>query len=108
MREFFEIVTSKAILWSQKGWGGYIKPIASKKNIEIVNPASTLDGARRDMAPLISFLEANGIKYVLKTRPSWYDYYQENLKPADMHTLHGFCLLVSSAIKPGANSCIHC
>lgn len=97
MREFFEIVTSNAILWSQKGWGGYIKTITSretiackegvtsKENIEIVNPASTLDDARGDMAPLISFLEANGIKYILKTCPSWYDYYRENLKPPDKH-----------------------
>jgi hypothetical protein len=101
MREFFEIVTSNAIPWSQKGWGGYIKTIPCKKDIEIVNPNSTLDNAQKDMAPLISFLEANRIKYVLKTHRSRYDYYQENLKPADKH-IGGWSGAVASRLLPSS------
>ena len=87
-----------AIPWSQKGWGGYIKP-ASKGFIRIVNPNSTLEMAKKDMQPLVSFLHARSVTYTPISNNSWYDYYLTHLKDPGKH-LSGSASSLSSRLLP--------
>ena len=80
--EFIAILTSNAIGWAAKGWGGYIKTGSS---LEIVNPAESFGDAWDDMLPLLFFFHVHGTNYTFKTHGSWYEYYSEHLKPPEAH-----------------------
>ena len=72
MERLFTITTDNAILWSQRGWGDYIKANTPKDSIEIVDSVSTRENATQDMAPLIKYFKDNKPKScVLNSSSSW-------------------------------------
>lgn len=86
MYKYFDLISSNAVKWSEKGWGGYIKSTEKGQQFELVNPGSSLPDAMKDMQPLLEFLAANNqTEYDLTTEDSWFNYFQHHLKPPSKH-----------------------
>ena len=82
VQDFFQILTSQAVEWADKGWGGYIKTATS---LEIVKPIRDLTGAHREIQPLLDFFDEHSVRYNLTTRTSWFEYYTQHLQAPEAH-----------------------
>jgi berberine-like enzyme len=83
--EYFDILTSNVVGWTQNGWGGYMKISRSGQSFELSNLRRTRAEAEADMAPILAFLDKRNFTYTLKKQDSWYNYIQEVMAPHETH-----------------------
>ncbi|KAL8243910.1 hypothetical protein R6Q59_010168 [Mikania micrantha] len=81
-----DLIANQSVLWSQQGWGGYIKFLPNGQlSFELVNPKITKVDAEKHMQPVIDFAQTKGVHCTIKTQESWYAYFDEHLKDPENH-----------------------
>ncbi|KAF2205502.1 FAD-binding domain-containing protein [Delitschia confertaspora ATCC 74209] len=98
VRQFFDILTSSALKWSTRGWGGYIKTDGS--GIELINPRSTPLDAQSDLAPFSTWLQEKGFKIEFQAEDSWYSYFVKHLQPTSTHVGAWSAAVASRLVLP--------
>ncbi|TLS31502.1 hypothetical protein PpBr36_02226 [Pyricularia pennisetigena] len=75
---FLSLLMNHTTIWADEGWGGPM----SMSTLALVNPAMSLDAAKRSMQDVADYVSAQGGTVVLERLPSFYSFYTKYVEAA--------------------------